>query len=332
MIPERMRFIDHGAGGEPAVMRLADGPVPAPRPGEVLIRVAHAGVNRPDVQQRKGLYPPPAGASPVLGLEVAGRIVAIGEGVTRWAVGQPVCALTPGGGYAEYCTAPEGSCLPVPAGLSLREAAALPETFFTVWSNVFDRGRLAAGERFLVHGGSSGIGITAIQLAKAFGAQVFTTVGSDEKAAACRALGADVVINYRTQDWAAELWTATAKKGVNLILDMVGGDYTNRNLRSLSADGRLVQIGFLQGSKVEIDATPILMKRLTFTGSTLRPRTLDEKAAMAAALREGVWPLLEAGKARPVIHQTFPLADAAAAHALMESSAHIGKIMLDVQA
>ena len=330
MIPSTMNYIDHGAGGEPSVMVLTQGPVPTPGPGDVLIRVRHAGVNRPDVQQRKGRYPPPPGASAVIGLEVAGEIATIGSAVTDWEVGDAVCALTPGGGYAEYCVAPAGSCLPIPHGLSAREAAALPENYFTVWANVFDRAHLTAGERFLVHGGSGGIGITAIQLAKAFGAQVYTTVGSDEKAAACRGLGADGVFNYRTQDWAAELWRATDKKGVDVILDMVGGDYTNKNLRSLAGDGRLVQIAFLQGSKVEVDLMPVLIKRLIITGSTLRPRTNTEKAAMATALREKVWPLIARGLARPVIYKTFALADAAAAHSLMESSAHIGKIMLDV--
>ena len=331
MIPDTMQYIDHGKGGEPDVMTLATGPVPVPGPGEVLIRVHHAGVNRPDVQQRKGLYPPPPGASPVMGLEVAGEIVAVGEGQMPWKVGDRVCALTPGGGYAQYCKAPAGSCLPIPAGLSLAEAAALPENYFTVWSNVFFRAQLKPGERFLVHGGSSGIGLTAIQMAHAFGATVYTTVGSEEKANACRAAGADVAINYRTQDWAAEIWQITNRQGVNVILDMVGGDYINRNLRSLAVEGRLVQIGFMQGPKAEIDAGAILMKRLTFTGSALRPRTNEVKAQIAGGLRSRVWPLIEQGKMRPVIHASFPLAEAAAAHKLMESSTHIGKIMLDVQ-
>lgn len=331
MLPDTMKCIDHGQGGSPTVMKRATAPVPAPKAGEVLIEVAFAGVNRPDVLQRKGDYPPPPGASPVLGLEVAGTIVAVSDGVTQWRVGDQVCALTPGGGYAEYCTAPATHCLPIPAGLSLLEAAALPETYFTVWTNVFERGRLARGESFLVHGGSSGIGLTAIQLAKAFGATVYTTVGNEEKAAACRKAGADVVFNYKSQDWAKELWSATAKRGVDVILDMVGGRYMNQNLRSLAVEGRLVQIAFLEPSKTEIDAMPIMIKRLTWTGSTLRPRTVEQKAAIAQALREQVWPLLEKGIARPVIFRTFPLDHVVEAHALMESSAHIGKIMLAVK-
>jgi NADPH:quinone reductase len=326
-----MKYVEHGAGGEAAAMHLAEGPTPAPGPGEVLIRVHYAGVNRPDVVQRKGLYPPPPGASPILGLEVSGEVAALGEGATGWKLGDPVCALTPGGGYAEYCTVPAGHCLPVPRGLSLLEAAALPETYFTVWTNVFERGGLQRGERFLVHGGSSGIGCTAIQLAKAFGATVYTTVGSAEKAAACLRLGADAAINYRTQDWAAEVAAFAGKQGVNVILDMVGGDYVNRNLRLLAPDGRLVQIAFLQSSKVEIDAMPIMMKRLTFTGSTLRARTVEKKSEIARGLRDKVWPLLEQGIARPVIFRSFPMREVVAAHQLMESSAHIGKIILQVQ-
>lgn len=332
MLPDTMQYIDHGAGGSSAAMKPSRGPLPAPRSGEVLIEVAFAGVNRPDVLQRKGEYPPPPGASPILGLEVAGRVVARADDVTQWQLGDTVCALTPGGGYAEYCTAPAAHCLPPPAGLSLEEAAALPETYFTVWTNVFERGGLKRGESFLVHGGSSGIGITAIQLAKAFGATVYATVGNDEKAAACRRLGADVVFNYRSQDWAKELWAATSKRGVDVILDMVGGRYMNQNLRSLAVEGRLVQIAFLEPSKSEIDAMPIMVKRLTWTGSTLRPRTLEQKAGIARALRENVWPLLERGIAKPVIHRTFPLAQARDAHDLMESSVHIGKIMLAVRA
>jgi NADPH2:quinone reductase len=250
--------------------------------------------------------------------------------VTQWKVGDAVCALTAGGGYAEFCVAPAGHCLPVPKGLSLLEAASLPENFFTVWSNVFDRGRLQAGETFLVHGGSSGIGLTAIQLAKAFGATVYTTVGNAEKVAFCEKIGADVVLNYREQDFAAEIWTRTAKKGVNLILDMVGGPYIAKNLKSLALEGRLVQIAFLQESKVDIDCMPIMIKRLTFTGSTLRPRSVTEKSAIAQALQAKVWPLIESGRIKPVIHQTFPLGDAPRAHQLMESSRHIGKIMLEV--
>ena len=325
-----MRYIDHGKGGPADCMKLAEGPVPTPQPGEVLIDVHYAGVNRPDVLQRSGSYPPPPGASPFIGLEVAGHVCAVAPDVTQWKVGDAVCALTAGGGYAEFCVAPAGHCLPVPKGLSLLEAASLPENFFTVWSNVFDRGRLQAGESFLVHGGSSGIGLTAIQLAKAFGATVYTTVGNAEKVAFCEKIGADVVLNYREQDFAAEIWTRTAKKGVNLILDMVGGPYIARNLKSLALEGRLVQIAFLQESKVDIDCMPIMIKRLTFTGSTLRPRSVVEKTAIAQALQTRVWPLIEAGLIKPVVHQTFALGDAHRAHELMESSRHIGKIMLEV--
>ncbi len=331
MIPSAMKQIEHGAGGAPSVMKIADAPVPSVRSGEVLIEVEYAGVNRPDVAQRKGEYPPPPGASPIMGLEVAGKIVAIAPDVTQWRVGDAVCALTAGGGYAEYCAVAAPHCLPIPKGLSVLEAAAIPETYFTVWTNVFDRGALKRGESFLVHGGSSGIGITAIQLAKAFGAKVFTTVGNDEKAAACKTLGADVAFNYKTEDWAKELFTATEKRGVDVILDMVGGSYTNKNLRSLAPNGRLVQIAFLEGQKVEIELAPIMMKRLNVTGSTLRPRTIPEKAAIAKALFDNVWPLLEKGVAKPVIFKVFPLGEVANAHTLMESSAHIGKIMLEVR-
>jgi putative PIG3 family NAD(P)H quinone oxidoreductase len=326
-----MKFIDHGKGGDPGCMQVSVGPLPAVKAGEVLIDVAYAGVNRPDVAQRRGHYPPPPGASPYIGLEVAGRVAAVGEGVTQWKLGDEVCALTPGGGYAEYCAAPASNCLPVPKGMSLLEAAALPENYFTVWTNVFDRGRLKAGESFLVHGGSSGIGITAIQLAKAFGATVYTTVGNADKVAAVKKLGADVVINYREEDWAAALWQHTNKQGVNLILDMVGGPYIEKNLKSLSLDGRLVQIAFLQSSKNEIDLMPIMVKRLTVTGSTLRPRTVEQKAAIAQSLLANVWPLLDTRKVGTIIHAEFPLADAPKAHEMMEASTHIGKIMLKVR-
>lgn len=329
-IPNTMQYIDHGAGGPPEVLKLATSPVPAPAPGEVLIRTAYAGVNRPDVIQRNGKYPPPPGASPHIGLEVSGEVVALGEGVTKWKRGDRVCALVNGGGYAEYVTAPQGQALPIPAGLSMLQAAAIPENYFTVWTNVFERGRLAAGETFLVHGGSSGIGLTAIQLAKARGATVYTTVGNAGKARACLELGADVAINYREQDFVAEIARLTDGKGVDLILDMVGGDYIGRNLKCLALDGRLVQIAYLQSPKVEVDWTTLMTRRLTFTGSTLRPRSAADKAAIADALRREVWPLLERGRALPVIHQVFPLAESAAAHALMESSVHIGKIMLEV--
>lgn len=331
-LPNSMKLIDHGKGGPAACMRVAEGPLPQLKTGEVLIEVAYAGVNRPDVAQRSGSYPPPPGASPLMGLEVAGKVVACAEGASQWKVGDQVCALTPGGGYAEYCAAPASNCLPIPGGLSLLEAAALPENYFTVWTNVFERGGLKAGETLLVHGGSSGIGITAIQLAKAFGATVYTTVGNAEKVAAVTRLGADAALNYKEQDWAAEIWNLSGKKGVNCILDMVGAPYVERNLKSLALDGRLVQIAFLQGAKVEIDLTPLMIKRLTFTGSTLRPRTVDQKAAIARALLARVWPLLESKKVGVVIHATFPLAEVVKAHQLMEASTHIGKIMLQVRA
>ncbi len=326
-----MLYIDHGKGGPADILKPAEGSVPQPQVGEVVIEVHYAGVNRPDVLQRSGSYPPPPGASPILGLEVAGRISAVAANVTQWKVGDLVCALTPGGGYAEYCAVPAPHCLPIPKGLSLREAAALPENFYTVWTNVFTRGRLKAGETFLVHGGSSGIGLTAIQLAKAFGATVYTTVGSKEKAEFCKKMGADAAINYREQDFVAEVAQLTNKKGVDLILDMVGGPYIEKNLKSLALEGRLVQIAFLQPSKVELDFLPIMIKRVTFTGSTLRPRTVAQKAEIAQDLLKQVWPLLESGQVKPVIHATFPLKDAKLAHQLMESSKHIGKIMLEVR-
>ena len=329
-MPERMRFIDMTGKGGPEVLAATEGPVPTPGAGEVLIRVTAAGVNRPDLLQRSGSYPPPPGASPVLGLEVSGTVAALGEGATGWHVGDELCALTPGGGYAEYAVAPASHCLPLPKGLSLVDAAALPETFFTVWTNVFDRGRLTAGESFLVHGGTSGIGTTAIQLAKAFGARVFATAGSPEKCAVCRDLGADVAIDYRAEDFAAVVKDKTEGKGVDVILDMVGGSYIEKNLRSLAVEGRLVQIAFLQGSKVTLDLVHLMMRRQTITGSTLRPRSVADKAAMAKALRDKVWPLIEAKTVRPVIDRTFPLAEAVEAHRLMETSQHIGKIVLVV--
>jgi NADPH2:quinone reductase len=330
-IPATMRYVDHGAGGPAQVLRAASGPVPELGAGEVLIEVAAAGVNRPDVLQRSGAYPPPADASPHLGLEVAGRVVAVGQGVTEWSKGDAVCALTNGGGYAEYVLAPAGQVLPVPAGLSMVQAAALPETCFTVWANVIERGRLARGESLLVHGGSSGIGMTAIQLGKAWGATVYCTVGSAEKAAACVAAGADAAIDYRRQDFVAETRRLTGNRGVDVILDMVGGPYIERNLKLLALEGRLVQIAFLQPSRVEVDWMPLMMKRLTFTGSTLRARPPADKARLAQQLRTHVWPLLEQGRALPRIHAVFPLEQAAAAHALMESSEHIGKIVLEVR-
>lgn len=294
--------------------------------GQVLVKVAAAGVNRPDVLQRLGGYAPPPGAPATPGLEVAGEIVAVGEAVRRYQVGDQVCALVPGGGYAEYCVAHEDNALPVPAGLSLTEAAGLPETYFTVWTNVFQRGALKAGETLLVHGGSSGIGSTAIMLAKAFGARVIATAGNDEKCAACRDLGADVAINYRTQDFVEVMKTASLE--ANVILDMVGGDYVGRNLKVAAQHGRIVQIATQKGAKAEVDLLAIMVKRLVLTGSTLRPRSVAEKAEIARDLEAKVWPLLAQGRCRPVIHARFALAEAAKAHALMESSAHIGKIIL----
>lgn len=329
-----MRAVEIGTFGPPAGLRLVERTRPRPGPGEVLIAVEAAGVNRPDVLQRLGKYAPPPGASDLPGLEVAGAIVEVGptgDGVPgRWQVGDAVCALVAGGGYAEFCVAPAEQCLPVPAGYSMVEAAAVPETFFTVWTNVFERGRLQAGETLLVHGGSSGIGTTAIQLGRAFGATVFATAGSAEKCAACEALGAAIAINYQEHDWVAALKSATEGRGVDVILDMIGGDYVARNLDLLATDGRLVQIAFLKASKTEIDLMPVMRRRLTITGSTLRPRSVADKGAIARALEAQVWPKLASREVAPVVHATFPLADAAAAHTLMESSRHIGKIVLTV--
>jgi NADPH2:quinone reductase len=296
----------------------------------VLVAVAAAGINRPDVLQRLGGYAPPPGASDIPGLEIAGTVVALGEDASRFKLGDTICGLVAGGGYAEYAVVHESNALPVPAGLSLIEAAAIPETYFTVWTNVFQRGRLQAGESFMVHGGTSGIGTTAIQLAKAFGATVLATAGSAEKCQACRDLGADHAINYREQDFVAAAKEATGGRGVDLILDMVGGDYINRNYDAAAESGRIAQIAFLNGPKAEVDYRRLMMKRLTHTGSTLRPRTIAEKAGIAAELEAKVWPLIEAGRCKPVIHATFPLTEAAAGHALMESNAHIGKIVLTV--
>ena len=330
-LPETMTYIAADGAGGPEVLKPAIGPVPTPKPDEVLIRVLAAGVNRPDVAQRMGSYPPPANASPIIGLEVAGEVVAAGAEVSQYKPGDRVCALTNGGGYAEYCVAPVPQTLPWPAGYDAIRAAALPETFFTVWANLFMHGRLARGESALIHGGTSGIGVTAIQLAKEFGASVYATAGSDAKTEACRKLGADGAINYRTADFLEEIRRLTDKRGVDVVLDMVGAPYFVRNLRCLAMDGRLVQIAFLEGSKVEnFDLTPVMTKRLVITGSTMRPRTTAQKGAIAAELRARVWPALDAGRCAPVIHQVFPLAEAAAAHAMMESSAHIGKIMLRV--
>lgn len=330
-LPSTMRIIEAAQPGGPEVLKPASGPVPVVKPDEVLIRVLVAGVNRPDVAQRSGSYPPPPGASPVIGLEVAGEVVAVGTDVLGYRTGDRVCALTNGGGYAEYCTAPETQTLPWPKGFDALHAAALPETYFTVWANLFMAGRLARGERVLVHGGTSGIGVTAIRLAAAFGATVYATAGSDEKVAACVRLGATAGINYRTQDFGTEIKALTGGRGVDVILDMVGAAYFPRNVRALASDGRLVIIAFLGGSKVEaMDLTPIMTRRLTVTGSTMRPRTTAQKGEIATELREKVWPLLDRGQCAPVIHAQFPLERAAEAHALMESSAHIGKIMLTV--
>jgi len=316
-----------GYGG-PEVLKPTRRPKPKPEAGEVLIEVAAAGVNRPDVLQRQGGYKPPPGASDIPGLEIAGRVVALGDGVAGWRVGDSATALVAGGGYAEFCAAPAPQCLPVPRGLDMVKAAAIPETFFTVWTNVFDRGRLKPGETFLVHGGSSGIGTTAIQLAHAFGSRVFTTAGSAEKCAACVKLGADRAIDHKREDFVAVIEEATGGRGVDVILDMVGGGYFARNMKILAVEGRLVQIAFLQGAKAEIDLGPLMVKRQTLTGSTLRPRSVAEKGAVASSLKEKVWPLIESGKVGPVIFKTFPLAEAAAAHRLMESGSHIGKIVL----
>ena len=317
--------------GGPDVLAPVERPMPMPRAGEVLIRIAGAGVNRPDVMQRLGKYPAPPGASDIPGLEVAGTIEAVGADVSAFKPGDQVCALLAGGGYAEYCVAPAAQCLPVPRGLSLVEAAAVPETFFTVWTNVFERGRLKSGESLLVHGGSSGIGTTAIQLARAFGARVFATAGSPVKCDACERLGAERAINYRDADFVAAVRESTGGKGVDVILDMVGGDYFARNIDLLTMEGRLVQIATLRGSKAEIVLPVIMQRRLTITGSTLRARSVAEKRAIAGALREHVWPLLESGQVKPVVYRTFPFRDAAAAHRLMESGEHIGKVVLTVQ-
>lgn len=331
-LPQTMTAVEISAPGGPEVLTPVTRPVPTPGPGEILIHVHAAGVNRPDALQRAGAYAPPPGASDLPGLECAGTVAAIGADVTRWAVGDAVCALLPGGGYAEYVTTHGDHALPVPKGLSMMEAAALPETYFTVWTNVFDRVGLKAGESLLVHGGSSGIGSTAIQLAKAFGARAFTTVGNDEKAAFCRDLGADLVLNYREQDFVKEVRAATDGKGVDVVLDMVGGSYLARDIEALALDGRLCMIAFLGGPKAELNFAPIMVKRLTVTGSTLRPQSIEAKARIARSLEAKVWPMIEAGTVGPKIFATFALKDAAKAHALMESSAHMGKIMLDLGA
>ena len=330
-IPSQMRAIEITTPGGPEVLRPGQRPVPAPAAGEVLIEVAFAGVNRPDVLQRKGGYAPPPGASDIPGLEVSGTIGKLGPHVKEWKVGDEVCALVTGGGYAEYVNAPAVQCLPIPKGLTLEQAASLPETFFTVWVNVFDRAGLKNDETLLVQGGSSGIGVTAIQMARALGHVVYVTAGTAEKCAACEKLGATRAINYRDEDFVAVIKEMTGGRGVDVILDMVGGDYVPRELACLANDGRLSLIAFLGGTKTSLDLSDILRRRLTITGSTLRPRPVEFKATVAQALRDKIWPLIEAGKIRPVIHKTFALDEAAAAHALMESSEHVGKIMLDVR-
>lgn len=330
-LPAQMRAIEIIAPGGPEVLRLARRPVPVPAVSEVLIEVAAAGVNRPDVLQRKGGYPPPPGASDIPGLEVAGTIVAVGAEVKEWQPGDRVCALVTGGGYAEYVAAPSPQCLPIPRGLTPIQAAGLPETFFTVWVNVFERAGLKGLETLLIQGGSSGIGVTAIQMARAFGHRVFVTAGSAAKCTACEKLGASRAINYRTEDFVAVVRELTGGKGVDVILDMVGGDYVPRELACLADDGRLSLIAFLGGTKTTIDMTDILRRRLTITGSTLRARSVEIKGAIAQALKQKVWPLIEAGKIKPVIDRTFRLEEASAAHALMESSAHVGKIILEAK-
>ena len=323
-----MLCVEIARPGDPDVLKLAQRPDPEPKAGEVLIRVAAAGVNRPDIMQRRGSYPPPAGASDIPGLEVAGTIAAVGDGVREWRTGDQVCALVSGGGYANLCVAPALQCLPVPRILELTAAAAVPETFFTVWANVFELGRLRSGETALFHGGTSGIGTTAIQLAVARGATVFATAGSDEKCAACRQLGATRAINYRTEDFVSVVMDGTGGRGVDLILDHIGGDYAPRNLAALARGGRLVGIAAMHGASATIDLWRVISRSLTVTGSTLRSRSVEEKGRLASELRREVWPLLESGRVTPVVYRTFPLAEAAAAHRLMESSEHIGKIVL----
>jgi putative PIG3 family NAD(P)H quinone oxidoreductase len=327
-LPAEMTAIAIPTPGGPEALVPQRRPVPKPGAGELLVKVAAAGINRPDVLQRQGNYAPPPGATDIPGLEIAGEVVASGGQAGPWKLGDKLCALVAGGGYAEYCLAPAPQCLPVPRGLDLIQAAAIPETFFTVWTNVFERGGLKPGESFLVHGGTSGIGTTAIQLAAQLGSRVIATAGGPDKAAACRSLGAERAVDYRKEDFVEAVMEVTQGKGVNVILDMVGGDYFARNLKCLAVEGRLVQIAFLKGSKVELDLGPLMVKRQTLTGSTLRPRTVAEKGAIANALKDRVWPLIEAGRVQPILYKTFPLAEAAAAHRLMESSAHIGKIVL----
>jgi putative PIG3 family NAD(P)H quinone oxidoreductase len=329
-LPETMDVIEIAEPGGPEALVLGTRPVPEPAAGEVLVAVQAAGVNFPDVMQRRGLYPPPPGASDIPGLEIAGTVVALGEGVGGLAVGDELCALVAGGGYAAYCAAPVPQCLPVPDGFDMVMAAAIPETFFTVWTNLFDRGRLKAGESVLIHGGSGGIGSAAIMVARAMGARVFTTARTEEKCAVCRDIGAERAINYVDEDFVEVIKEATDGRGVDVILDIVGGDYTVRNLAALAMEGRLVQVAVQGGAKPEIPLFTIMQKRITLTGSTLRARSVADKGAIADALRENIWPLFDAGSIKPLVHKTYPLAEAAEAHALMESSAHIGKIVLTV--
>lgn len=326
-----MRQIEYGADGSPDSMVVVEAPIPEPGPGEILIEVGYAGVNRPDIHQRQGKYPPPPDASPVLGLEVAGCVTRLGAGVSQWQLGDAVCALVPGGGYAEYCITDARHALPIPTGLSLAQAAGLPENWFTVWANTIDMAGLKAGERLLVHGGASGIGLTAIQLGRFLGADVLVTAGSDEKVRFCREFGATAAINYRQEDFVTRVRELTADEGVDVVLDMVGGSYVARNLRLLRRDGRLAFIAFLQGSRVELDLTPVMSKRLRVMGSTMRPRTRDEKAQIRDSLARAIWPELSNGRLRMHLFATFPLAEAAQAHRLMESDAHIGKIVLQLR-
>jgi NADPH:quinone reductase len=330
-LPTHMTAIAISAPGGPEVLVAEQRPCPRPQAGEILLKVAAAGVNRPDVMQRQGLYPPPPGAPDIPGLELAGTVVERGAGAARFTLGNTVCALVTGGGYAEYAVAHESCALPVPARLSMVEAAAIPETFFTVWHNVFERGGLKSGETLLVHGGSSGIGTTAIQLAKAFGARVIVTAGSAEKCQRCLALGADYAVNYRSEDFVAAAKAATGGKGVEVVLDLVGGDYIERNYEAAAVEGRIVQIAFQGGPRANVDFRRLMLKRLHHTGSTLRARSVNEKAAIAQAIEQQVWPLIAAGKVKPVIDRTFPLEQAGAAHALMETSSHIGKIVLTLE-
>jgi putative PIG3 family NAD(P)H quinone oxidoreductase len=324
-----MKFIDLPKPGGPEAMIMSEGPIPKPGPEEVLIKVAAAGVNRPDVHQRQGSYPPPQGASPILGLEVAGEITAVGNRAPgSWSIGDMVCALVPGGGYAEYCVTPAVQCLPIPENLSVEEGAAIPETFFTVWANIFQRGRLRSGDRILIHGGAGGIGTTAIQLAKAFGAEVFVTAGTDGKCEECVKLGADTAINYKTDDFVKRVLEQTRDHGVDVILDIVGGSYVERNIKALALEGRLIQVALLEKSRVEVDLRQVMFRRLTITGSTMRPLPVEKKQKIAEELHEKVWPLIESGKIKPKIDKVFPFKDVAKAHSLLESSKHFGKIVL----